>query len=356
MSETKILSKEDLEMFPEYDNHYKVVKVEDESVGLKGYIAIHRNRKQFPALGATRIWNYQNEHEALRDALRLSRLMSYKSALAGLPYTGAKAALIDNSTAQANRKQLFKVYAQKVNELMGAFVTGTDVGVTNKDLDIMHSESSFMIGTGVDSGYFTAIGVLAGIKVALKHIYGSTDIAGHSFAIQGLGKTGWPLLKFLMKEKADKIYVTDINAHRAWLAKLRFPKVQIISPLKIYLQDVDVYCPCALSHAITSGKVPQLKCKIIAGSANNQLDEPKTGELLHKRGILYAPDFIINGAGIMSVVDQYENEEHDKSRIIKKIDNIAASLDMIFTESKEKNKAPNILADEIAENIISSYL
>lgn len=350
-----ILAEKDLCGFSEYNNHYLVLKIEDESVGLKGFIAIHRHREGIPALGATRLWNYQNEGDALRDALRLAHLMSYKSALAGLPYTGAKAVLILDQNVVINKEMYFKAYAKKVNELLGKFVTGTDVGVSNEDLDTMRSESRFMIGSGVDSGYFTAVGVMNGIKVTLRNVFGDDDISKRTFAIQGLGKTGWPLLKFLEKEKAKKIYVADISPSRILYAKIRFPGLSIVSTDKIHTQDVDVFCPCALSHAITSEKVPELKCKIIAGSANNQLDKQETGQLLCDNGIIYAPDFIINSGGIISVVDQYENEKHEKIRVIEKIGKISNGLFDIFQASTEQGIATNILAGEIAKKIISTY-
>ncbi|MFA7653669.1 MAG: Glu/Leu/Phe/Val dehydrogenase dimerization domain-containing protein [Candidatus Magasanikbacteria bacterium] len=340
---------------PEYDHHKLVVKVEDESVGLKGFIAIHCFNGAFPALGATRLWNYHFEEEALRDALRLSKLMTYKSVLAGLPYTGAKAALILNPKSQINREAMFRSYAKKVNELKGQFVTGTDVGVSNKDLDIMCTESSFMIGEGVDSGYFTAIAVLDGIKRALKDRFGTDDVSRRTFAIQGLGKTGYPLLKFLVKAGAEKIYVTDINPRKAWYAKIRFPHIKLINPVEIHCQAVDVFCPCAMSHSINEDSVSQLQCKIVAGSANNQLDSKETGELLFKKGILYAPDFVINAGGIISVVDQYENKTHSEERILEKLKKVGENLSKIFETSRQENKAPNFVATEIADKIITNY-
>lgn len=353
--QAEVLTQEELSQFSEYDDHYKVIRVINESVGLRGFIAIHRQRTGYPALGATRLWNYPNERAALSDALRLSHFMSYKSALAGLPYTGAKAALMYNSTIQVNREKLFRAYAQCVNELKGQFITGTDVGVNNRDLDIMSSESLYIIGEGIDSGFYTATGVLLGIKTALRYVFGDDTISKRTFAIQGLGKTGWPLLKFLSEEKAKMIYVTDINLRRAWEAKTRFSNVEVVSPLKIHLQKVDVYSPCALSHAITDGKVKYLACKIIAGSANNQLDKKETGELLDSRGILYAPDFVINAGGMISVVDQFENQRSDTQRVNSKLEHIPRSLYTIFAATRQERKATSILAVHIAENIIAMY-
>jgi leucine dehydrogenase len=344
-----------VENLPEYDKHKLVVKVEDNSVGLCGYIAIHCLNGSYPALGATRLWNYRSEEDALRDALRLSKLMTYKSVLAGLPYTGAKAALILHPKSQSSREEMFRVYARKVNELGGKFVTGTDVGVSNKDLDIMCKESKYMIGEGVDSGYFTAVAAFDGIKRALKEVYGNDDIARRSFAIQGLGKTGYPLLKFLIKAGAERIYVTDINPRKAWYAKIRFPFIKLVNAVEIHCQPVDVFCPCALSHSISEDSVSQLQCKVIAGSANNQLDRGETGKLIFKKGILYAPDFVINAGGLISVVDQYENKKHNEERVLQKLEKVGESLTKIFKTSREENRAPNIVATEIADKIIINY-
>ncbi|MFA6486300.1 MAG: Glu/Leu/Phe/Val dehydrogenase dimerization domain-containing protein [Candidatus Magasanikbacteria bacterium] len=351
-----IVAKQDMAGLPEYDNHRLVVKVEDESVGLKGFIAIHCANGAYPALGATRLWNYHSEEEALRDALRLSKLMTYKSVLAGLPYTGAKAALIFGPKTQLHREAMFRAYAKKVNELKGQFITGTDVGVSNKDLDVMCEESSYMIGGGVDSGYFTAMAVFDGIKRALKVVYGTDDISHHSFAIQGLGKTGYPLLKFLVKAGAEKIYVTDVNPRKAWFAKLRFPYIKLVNAVEIHCQPVDVFCPCAMSHSINADSVSQLQCKVVAGSANNQLDRAETGALLFQKGILYAPDFVLNAGGLISVVDQYENSKHSEARVLEKLKKVGESLSTIFETSRRENKAPNAVATEIADKVIANYV
>ena len=265
-----ILEKEDIKIedLSEFDSHELVVKLNEPEVGLHGFIAIHRIDTQYPALGATRLWEYLSETEALRDALRLSKLMAYKSALAGLPYTGAKGVLMANPKALGNRKQLFKTYARKVNELQGKFVTGTDVGVDNHDLKIMGRESHYIIGHGVDSAYYTAIGVSLGIQVALEEVFGSADTSKRSFAIQGVGKTGYALLKSLYK-KSFKIYISDINPKRTKYVKFFYPAVEVVDPTVIHKQDVDVFCPCALSRSLNVVTVPELRCSIVAGFSPN---------------------------------------------------------------------------------------
>lgn len=340
--------------FAEFDNHALVVPIEDVFVGLKGFIVVHRDRGA-PSLGATRLWIYASEKEALRDALRLSRLMSYKSALAGLPYGGAKAVLIHSPGALTDRAAFFRAYAQRVDELVGQFVTGTDVGVNNTDLQVMREATPFVIGDGVNSAYFTAIGVLYGIQESLKYRSGSPEIAGKSFAIQGVGKTGLELLK-LIYDEAGEIFVTDINPGRIALARHFFPKVQVVSPAEIHTQAVEVFAPCALAHALTGATVPELRCKIVAGSANNQLQQEKLGAQLLSRGILYAPDYVINAGGLISVVDQFTNTTHDPDRIKQQLLKIPQSLRGIFERSAREGMAADIIADTMAAEIISQPL
>ena len=350
-----MLSTDYLKQFSEFDNNYKIVELNHPEIGLTGFISIHRHIKDFPALGATRFWKYNNKEDALRDSLRLSRLMTYKSILAGLPYTGAKATLIDNGLKENQRKEFFKIYAEEVNKLNGEFVTGTDVGVSNDDLEVMRQNSSYIIGTGVDSGFFTAEGVFLGIKVALKKVFGSDEISGRTFAIQGLGKTGWPLLNLLLKHGAKKVYVSDLKRLTKLKAMFKNSRIKILDHREIALQEVDVFSPCALSGAINKDNRHLLRCKIVAGSANNQLDNLDTGIYLKERGILYAPDFVINAAGLISVVDQYENQVHNPDRIINKIQKIGDSLDLIFERSRQEKKSTLEVAESIAAEKIKLY-
>ncbi|MBI5221609.1 MAG: hypothetical protein HY979_02290 [Candidatus Magasanikbacteria bacterium] len=349
-------SLEYLKSLPEFDNNYKIVELSRPEIGLFGFVSIHRHIKDYPALGATRFWKYENKEEALRDALRLSRLMTYKSILAGLPFTGAKAVLIDDGLKKNQLKDFFKVYVEEINKLQGEFVTGTDVGVSNEDLEVMRQNSSYVIGTGVDSGFFTAQGVFLGIKVALKKVFGTDDIAGRTFAIQGLGKTGWPLLDLLLEHGAKKIYVSDLKKSTKLKAFFKSSRIQILDNREIALQEVDVFSPCALSGAVNKDNRHLLRCKIVAGSANNQLDSMETAIFLKDAGILYAPDFVINAGGLISVVDQYENDVHNPERIINKIQKIGESLNSIFDRSRQENKSTLEVAESTAAEKISSYV
>jgi leucine dehydrogenase len=246
-----------IEDLPEFDNHKLVSFIHDPKTGLKGFIAIHRGGLNNPALGATRLWEYESETDALRDALRLSKLMSYKSALAGLKYGGAKAALMIPKGGIKNRKEFFNAYAQRINFLSGRFVTGTDVGVEDEDVREMRRETPYVIGAKVDPAYYTAIGVYNGIQAALKEKFGSEKISGRSFAIQGIGKVGMDVLKLLYKD-THKIFIADIDEKRAKLAKKLYPKVKIVPPLAIHKQEVDVFAPCALSRVKDGHRAPML--------------------------------------------------------------------------------------------------
>lgn len=344
-----------LKNFSEFDNNYKVIELNRPEVGLVGFISIHRHIKEYPALGATRFWKYENKDSALCDALRLSRLMTYKSILADLPYTGAKAVLIDDGSGKNLHPDFFKIYGEEVNKLNGEFVTGTDVGVGNNDLDIMRQNSPYVIGTGVDSGFFTAQGVFVGIKSALRKVFGTDNISEHTFAIQGLGKTGLPLLDLLIQDGAKKIYISDLKKSVTVDALSKSSTIEVLDEKQIAIQEVDVFSPCALSGAVTKENRQLLRCKIIAGSANNQLDALDTAIFLNEVGILYAPDFVINAGGIISVVDQYENQTHDPERIISKVQKIGGILDSIFEKSFNTKKSTLEVAESIAAEKINLY-
>lgn len=347
----KELSIEKLKKFVEYDRHNKVYRIEDKKTGLVGFIAIHRQRSLFPALGATRLWIYETEDDALRDALRLSRLMSYKSALLGLPYTGAKAVLIKNNLVKSKRASFFKEYAKMVNELGGKFVTGTDVGVSGEDVANMNKYTDYVIGTQLNPAYYTAIGVFEAIKACLEKIYDNSNLASRSFAIQGLGKSGMSLLDLLYK-KSKNIYVSDIDEELNKVAKKKYSKIKVVNPLEIHKQKVDVFSPCALHGTINVNTSKELGCKIICGSANNQLRKKISGIKLRERGILYAPDFVVNAGGLISVVDEFRYGKPDDARIKIKLKNIRESLKLIFDEADRQNEANNVIAFRIAKELV----
>lgn len=345
----------DFEELDEFDEHKLVIFLCSPLGKLRGFIAIHRGGLRLPCFGATRIWKYSSESEALKDALRLSRLMSYKSALAGLKYGGAKAVIFDACPLKDDRDKMVKTYAQYVNFLDGHFITGADVGVSEHDLKIMLGESKFMVGGKSDPVKFTALGVLYGIQVCLKEIFGDPSIFERTFAIQGVGKTGLGLLK-LIYGKAKKIYVSDINTKLVKQIVSEFSNIEIVEPSEIFKQKVDVFSPCALSHEVNFKNVSLLNCKIVAGSANNQLEKKEVGELLHKLGILYAPDYVINAGGLITVVDEYENGNTHEKRVKNRVAQIKKTMKAIIEEAKKSHKATNVVADEMAEKIFRKFV
>ncbi|MFH1246602.1 MAG: Glu/Leu/Phe/Val dehydrogenase dimerization domain-containing protein [Candidatus Liptonbacteria bacterium] len=343
----------DITALKEFDCHEEVLFVSDRDAGLHGYIAIHCSRgNSVPSLGATRLWSYETPLEALRDALRLARLMSHKSALAGLPYGGAKAALLAPRRAGFSRSKLFRAYANRVNTLSGHFITGTDVGVTDGDVKFMKRFTPYVIGRNVDPAFFTAQGVLSGIRTALKKVYGSDDVSERSFAIQGVGKTGRNLLRLLAKNGARKIFIADIDKQKAKKVRAEFPRITIVSPGEIHRQNVDVFSPAALSGVLNLRTVPQIRAKIVAGSANNQLSGPGVGNLLARHEILYAPDYVINAGGLISVADEFANPRVCKERIVDRIGMISKNLGTIFDRAIRKRESTQAVADEMAEQIL----
>lgn len=339
----------------EFDKHRLLVFLYDPETQLKGFIAIHRGGLKAPAFGATRIWKYSSETHALNDVLKLSKLMSYKSALAGLRYGGAKAVLMSSRFTPKKRRELLYSYSEKVNYLSGRFITGADVGISQQDLKNMTKASKHMVGLRSDPVKFTVLGVFYSLQICLKEIFGTKSIRERTFAIQGLGKTGLPILKLLAKE-AKKVIVSDVNKTLLMTVARQFPQVEIVLPSEISTQDVDVFMPCALSNAINIRNVAKLRCKIIAGSANSQLENKSIGEILYKLGILYSPDYVINAGGLIAVTDEYENNIYNENRVRRKVARIKKTLSSVIEGSKKEKKPTNIVADEMAEKIFNTFV
>jgi leucine dehydrogenase len=338
----------------DFDNHPFIARFDDNSIGLKGFIAIHKKNNSFPSFGATRLWCYESEPEALKDALRLSKMMSYKAAMAGIGAGGAKAVIMRPRDSKFDRKRLFESYAAKINLMGGNFITGTDVGLFQKDLYVMKKITPFIVGFNKNATEFTALGVYESIKTSLEYLLGNDSIKNRSLAIQGLGKVGSCLLDLLYKD-TKKIYVADINKGIVKKIKNKYPEIKVISAQEICKQKVDILVPSALGNVINSKTLPYFKCRIIAGPANNQLEDEETGILLHKLGILYAPDYVINAGGLIAVVDEYENKRYSRERVMNKVINIKKTLKSVFLESSKQNKPTNMVANEMAEDIFNRY-
>ena len=335
----------------EFDNHKELIRLENKDLGVVGFVAIHSRRGAFPSLGATRIWDYASETEAMRDALRLSRLMSYKSVFADLPYGGAKSTLMISPNKFPPREELFAWYASQLNNLQGRFITGSDVGVEDADVTFMRRHTPFVIGDNVPAPYYTALGVLNGIEVALENLYLSSNLTARTFAVQGLGKTGWELVK-LLYGKAGKIFVSDIDAKKVVEINNSFPQVIPVDPDKIYTQKADIFCPCALNYSINSQSAPLLQCLAIVGSANNQMENTDVEKTVHSRGIWYAVDYIVNNGGLISVADQYQHGTHNDSRIKEKLRITKEKLRNISITSAAKAITHAVMADNFVATIL----
>lgn len=290
------------------NKHEKVIYYYDEPTSLKAIVAIH-NTVLGPALGGMRIWNYAQEEDALVDVLRLSRGMTYKAAIAGLDLGGGKAVLIGDAS-KIKTEACLRKYGKFIEELNGSYITAPDVNTTMHDMVHIAKETQHVVGLpslqggSGDPSLVTAYSTYMGLKAAAQQAYGSDSLQGKKIGVEGVGKVGSGLISFLYKENAA-VYVTDINPI-SLAAVARQYSVQPIQPDIFYDLDMDIYAPCALGATINDQTIPRLKCQIIAGAANNQLaDETRHGRMLLEKGIIYAPDFLINAGGVINVHTEF---------------------------------------------------
>ncbi|MGI2261537.1 Leu/Phe/Val dehydrogenase [Shewanella sp. GXUN23E] len=336
---------------PSFDNHEHVQFCHDEQTGLKAIIAVH-NTNLGPAVGGCRLWNYATDDDALTDVLRLSRGMTYKNALAGLKMGGGKAVIMADARLIEDREALFLAFGRAVDSLGGRYLSAEDVGVTTSDIMTAHRETPYMAGLEGKSGDpspFTALGTYLGIKAAVKHQRGLDSLRGLKIAVQGVGHVGYYLCRHLHQEGAELI-VTDINQHSLDRVQQEFGAI-VVAPQDIYIQDVDIYAPCALGATLNDHTLPLLKASIVAGCANNQLAERRHGEMLKEMGILYAPDYVINAGGIINV--SFEND-YDAGRSTAKVEKIYDTLGQIFRQADEQGRTTGDVADEMARAIINA--
>lgn len=337
---------------PEFDNHEQVVFCSDQETGLKAIIAVH-NTNCGPAVGGCRFWNYDNDEQALIDVLRLSKGMTYKNALAGLNFGGGKAVIIGDPK-KLKSEALFRAFGRKLNNLNGTYYSAEDVNITTTDIMYAKQETDFVVGLEGKSGNpapFTALGTYLGIKAAVKHKFGRDDLEGLSFSIQGLGSVGMYLCERLHND-GGKLVVTDINEDAVATAVERFGATAVALD-DIYSADVDVYVPCALGATINDTTIPQLKAKIVAGCANNQLAEPRHGDKLKELDILYAPDYAINAGGIINIFFEQDPEGYSEEKATAKVGEIYQTLIDIFQRSDDENKPTHVVADLMASEIIA---
>lgn len=336
--------------------HENVVFCYDKHTGLKAIIAVH-NTVLGPALGGLRMWNYATEQEALTDVLRLSRGMTYKAAISGLNLGGGKAVIIGDSKTQKT-EALMRRFGKFVDTLGGKYITAEDVGITTRDIEFISMETPHIsgmpesMGGSGDPSPYTAYGVYMGMKASAQHRWGSDSLVGKKVAVQGIGHVGYNLVKYLTTEGAT-VYITDIN-EQALKDTAAETGATVVGLNDIYTTDAQIYAPCALGATVNDTTLPQLKCEIIAGAANNQLaDEAKHGAILVERGITYAPDFLINAGGLMNVYAETQGG-YNAARVKQQTETIyGLTLDILKRADADKLPA-QAAAMRIAEERIEA--
>lgn len=336
-----------------FDNHEQIVFCHDKDTGLKAIIGIH-NTVMGPALGGTRMWNYANEWEALNDVLRLSRGMTYKSAITGLNLGGGKAVIMGDAKHDKTPEMITR-FGQFVNSLSGKYITAEDVGTTTADMDRIHKETKFVTGISEELGGsgnpspVTAFGVYMGMKAAAKYKFGSDNLEGKKILVQGNGHVGETLISYIRKEGAE-VFVSDIHQDKMEAMVEKYG-AKIYTGNDLYTADVDIYSPCALGATINDETVYKIQAKVIAGAANNQLAvESVHGKILRERGIAYAPDFLINAGGIINVYG--EIVKYEKGEAMRRTENIYNTTLEIFSFAESNNITTQQAAMQIAENRI----
>ena len=337
-----------------FNDHEQIVFCNDKDTGLKAIIGIH-NTVLGPALGGTRMWKYDNEWEALNDVLRLSRGMTYKSAISGLNLGGGKAVIIADAKVDKTPEMIIK-FGEYIHSLSGKYITAEDVGTTTADMDLIRDVTPYVTGISESKGGsgnpspVTAYGVFMGMKAAAKYQFGTENLAGKKVLVQGTGHVGETLISYLTNEGAI-VYVSDIHQDKMENMVSKYG-AKIFDGADLYSADVDIYSPCALGATINDDTVYKIQAKVIAGAANNQLAvEAVHGKILRERKIAYAPDFLINAGGIINVYG--EIVKYDKAEAMRRTENIYNTTLEIFNFADEKNMTTQQAAMQIAENRIA---
>jgi len=344
-----------LEYMERYD-YEQLVFCQDRGAGLKAIIAIH-DTTLGPALGGARMWPYPSEGEAILDALRLGRAMTYKAAAAGLPLGGGKAVIIGNA-ATDKTEALFRSLGRYVEALGGRYITTEDVGTSVSDITWVRQETTHAAGLPVSAGSSgdpspsTALGVYCGMQACAEEVWGSDSLRGKTVAIQGLGKVGYALARLLQESRANLI-VTDVNEKVAQRAKKELGAT-LTSIDGIYDAECDFFSPCALGAVLSEKTIPRLKCRVVAGCANNQLQHEEDGEELARRGILYAPDYIINAGGLINISVELEHTGYNPAEAEAKVRAIHNTVARVIALAKAEGISMARAADRLAEQRISA--
>jgi leucine dehydrogenase len=338
----------------DYENLYFC---QEKTSGLKAVIAIH-DTTLGPAAGGIRMWTYASEIEAVQDALRLARAMTYKWAAAGLNMGGGKCVVIGDPRRDKS-ETLLRRLARFIHRLNGQYLAGADVGTNIQDMVLMGQESPYIIPTSEEkggpggSGAATAFGVVQGMRACLQTIYGSSDLRGRSIAVQGVGAVGKAVVA-LLTEAGASVTIADIHAESVEQVRSDYPDVYVVSPREIAFLPVDIYSPCALGAVLNDATIPQLQCKVVCGSANNQLAAERDGELLARRGILYAPDYIVNAGGALWIIDGANPGGFSRQRAHATVANIYENTLKLINIAREQGISTARAADVLAEQRIAA--
>lgn len=360
LSSDKVLLDKEYPLFSELTNmeHEQLVFCSRPEVGLKAIVAIH-DTTLGPALGGTRMWHYNSEDEAIKDVLRLSRGMTYKAAISGLNFGGGKAVIIGDSRTDKT-EAMFRAFGKFIDGLAGRYITAEDVGMTEREMSWIHFETNHVtgipksLGGGGDPSPVTAYGVYMGMKAAAKRAYGGDSLSGKRIGIQGAGSVATHLARYLKNENAT-LFVTDIFKEKA--QKLADETgAQSVAPDDIYTLDLHILSPCALGGVINSDTIPHLSCDIIAGGANNILDdEKKHARMLQNREILFTPDYVINAGGIINISTELQTEGYNEKLAMEKTSEIYDTILKIFEYADTQNLTPveasNLLAEDRIQKV-----
>ncbi len=340
-----------IEELPEFDGHQTVSFIHDADTGLRGFISIH-NTHLGPATGGTRYWRYDSEIDALRDALKLSRAMTYKCALAGVRYGGGKAVIMKDAR-HPKGAALLRAYAGMINTFNGNFYTGEDVGMAERDVEFLAKHSPFINGLpdrAGDPAPWAALSVFYAMEAGMKAVFGTAGMRGKTFAIKGLGKVGSELARLIF-ERGGEVWGADVSREAIKRAVRRFPKLKIARVRDIHTLPVNVFSPCALSGDFNGRTIPQLKCDIVCGGANNQLVSARDGERLHERGILYIPDYVANAGGLINVTEEWNKKGYSRDEVRRKVKGVGKTAAHVISLAKRRNRPTSITADRLAEEI-----
>lgn len=343
----------DLFKYMASEGHEQLVVGQDRETGLSALIAIH-DTTLGPALGGCRLWSYRTFEDAAMDALRLSKIMTYKAAISGLHFGGGKAVI--NARPQDKTPAFLRSFGRLIDSMAGLYITAEDVGMTVADLGVIKQVTRYATGTPEDQGGAgdpsipTAIGVLHGMRRCLQEALGEDSLKDRTVALQGLGKVGMHLSHLLHQEGAHLI-VTDLDRRRVAQAVKAF-EAKAVSPMAIFQVPCEIFAPCALGSVLNSRTIPRLRCRIVAGAANNQLSEPADARRLFRRRILYAPDYVINAGGLIHIASELEG--YDRAKVEQRTRGIAETLGRVFERAARERISPAESADRMATERIQT--